>query len=75
MSRTEIACKPFFKGELEESSVVRNFRTTASDGKSEGSEVYDKIVQLKLPASDEKIGNSNFSSNVSKSISLMIFYI
>ncbi|WP_338368421.1 hypothetical protein [Treponema bryantii] len=29
----------------------------------------------KLPASDEKIGNSNFSSNVSKSISLMIFYI
>ena len=29
----------------------------------------------KLPASDEKIGNCNLSSNVSKSISLMIFYI
>ena len=41
------------EAELEESSVVRNFRTTASDGKSEGSVLYDKIGQLKLPASDE----------------------
>lgn len=41
----------------------------------EGSELVTNCHELKLPASDEKIGNSNFSSNVSKSISLMIFYI